>query len=106
MSLLINQSCYSFRSQFGGPSVSASRELDEENEELNPSSRYGLLPTLYWHLLTGPMGAYVRLLGDAVAWLTTIVGRNLRSILLHRGQRVRLIIKRWWRDGISASNEK
>eukprot|EP00985_Skeletonema_marinoi_P016629 scaffold8978_cov140-Skeletonema_marinoi.AAC.10 len=87
-----------FRSQFGGPSVSASRELSEEDEELDPSSRYGLLPTLYWHLLTGPAGAYVRMFGDAAAWLTTIVGRKLQTIILHRGRRVRLIIKRWWRS--------
>eukprot|EP00984_Skeletonema_dohrnii_P022362 scaffold11489_cov122-Skeletonema_dohrnii-CCMP3373.AAC.1 len=87
-----------FRSQFGGPSVSASRELDSDDEELDPSSRYALLPTLYWHLLTGPAGAYVRMFGDAAAWLTTIVGRKLQTIILHRGRRVRLIIKRWWRS--------
>ena len=97
---------YSFRSQFGGPSVSASRELNAEDEELDPSSRYGLLPTLYWHLLTGPAGAYVRMFGDAAAWLTTIVGRKLQTIILHRGRRVRLIIKRWWRSNTSASNVK
>lgn len=73
----------SFRSQFGGPSVLASRiETGDDNDsELNPSSRYGLLSTLYWHLLTGPIGAYVRLFGDAAAWLTTIVGRKMTAII-------------------------
>lgn len=106
--VLINQSCYnSFRSQFGGPSVSASKELElgnESDEELNPSSRYGLLPTVYWHLLTGPIGAYVRLLGDAAAWLHTIFGRRLKRIVAHRGRRVRSMIKRWWRNDTSELN--
>lgn len=106
--VLINQSCYnSFRSQFGGPSVSASKELElgnESDEELNPSSRYGLLPTVYWHLLTGPIGAYVRLLGDAAAWLHTIFGRRLKRIVVHRGRRVRSMIKRWWRNDTSELN--
>ncbi|KAL7443672.1 hypothetical protein ACHAXM_009330 [Skeletonema potamos] len=89
-----------FFSQFGGPSVSASREIDSEDEELNPSSRYGLLPTLYWHLLTGPVGAYVRLVGDAAAWLTTIFGRKMKTIV----SRARSIMKRWRRNDVSASN--
>lgn len=87
-------------SQFGGPSVSASREIDSEDEELNPSSRYGLLPTLYWHLLTGPVGAYVRLVGDAAAWLTTIFGRKMKTIV----SRARSIMKRWRGNDVSASN--
>ena len=94
---------FSFRSQFGGPSVSASTELDVD-EELNPSSRYGLLPTLYWHLLTGPIGAYVRFFGDAAAWLTTIFGRKIQSFIRHRGRWARLILKRWKRKDKSASN--
>lgn len=93
----------SFRSQFGGPSVQASTELDED-EELNPSSRYGLLPTLYWHLLTGPVGAYVRLFGDAAAWLTTIFGRKIQSFIRLQGRLARSILKRWRRNDASASN--
>ena len=94
---------YSFRSQFGGPSVSASTELDED-EELNPSSRYGLLPTLYWHLLTGPIGAYVRLFGDAAAWLTTIFGRKIQSIIRLKIRLAKSILKGWRRNDTSASN--
>lgn len=45
-------------------------------------SRYGMVSTIYWHLLTGPMGASVRALGDLVAWLATIVGRRARKLLL------------------------
>eukprot|EP00986_Skeletonema_menzelii_P021392 scaffold34362_cov160-Skeletonema_menzelii.AAC.1 len=83
--------------------VQASTELDED-EELNPSSRYGLLPTLYWHLLTGPVGAYVRLFGDAAAWLTTIFGRKIQSFIRLQGRLARSILKRWRRNDASASN--
>lgn len=89
--------CDSFRSQFGGPSVSVTREPGDDNEDLNPSSRYGLLSTLYWHLLTGPLGAYVRLFGDAAAWLTTILVRRMKMILVHRDRRVTEIMRKRWR---------
>eukprot|EP00580_Thalassiosira_gravida_P004990 CAMPEP_0201653702 /NCGR_PEP_ID=MMETSP0493-20130528/45120_1 /ASSEMBLY_ACC=CAM_ASM_000838 /TAXON_ID=420259 /ORGANISM="Thalassiosira gravida, Strain GMp14c1" /LENGTH=603 /DNA_ID=CAMNT_0048130241 /DNA_START=139 /DNA_END=1951 /DNA_ORIENTATION=- len=39
-------------------------------------SRYGFLSTIYFHLLTSPMGASVRVLGDVGAWATTIVVRR------------------------------
>lgn len=44
-------------------------------------SRYGLLSTVYFHLLTGPLGSNVRALGDAVAWAITIVMRRSRALL-------------------------
>jgi hypothetical protein len=40
--------------------------------------RYGLLSTIYFHLLTGPFGSNARALGDVVAWLATFVGSLTR----------------------------
>lgn len=84
------------------------KEAAEEEEQIEangngtgPSSRYGLLSTIYFHLLTGPLGNNVRALGDVLAWTTEFVGTRTRSLI----QRV----KQWWRrngesnDGISAS---
>ena len=89
-----------FRSVLGGTDVSSPSELSrrrsgfcsgdecgagEEDDEvdLNPSSRYGygFLSTLYFHLLTGPLGGNVRLIGDTMAWITTFLGRRLRAIV-------------------------
>jgi len=79
---------FSFRSILGGTDFSSPSELarkkdDSEEIDLNPSSRYGyeLLSTLYFHLLTGPLGGNVRLIGDAIAWTITIIGRRLREIV-------------------------
>ncbi|KAL7540351.1 hypothetical protein ACHAXR_010844 [Thalassiosira sp. AJA248-18] len=76
-----------FRGILDGPGVSASRGQfsredrkagkDENKEEAN---RYGLLSTLYFHLLTGPLGDNVRAIGDIIAWLTTLVGRKVKAI--------------------------
>ena len=79
---------FSFRSILGGtdflpPSELARKKDDSDEVDLNPSSRYGygLLSTLYFHLLTGPLGGNVRLIGDAIAWTITIIGRRLRGIV-------------------------
>ena len=80
---------FSFRSILGGTDFSPPSELARRNDvsddevDLNPSSRYGygLLSTLYFHLLTGPLGGNVRLIGDAIAWMITIIGRRLREIV-------------------------
>mmetsp|Transcript_30289 Transcript_30289/g.57254 ORF Transcript_30289/g.57254 Transcript_30289/m.57254 type:complete len:546 (-) Transcript_30289:446-2083(-) len=59
-------------------------------------SRYGFLSTIYFHLLTSPMGASVRVLGDVGAWATTIVVRRTRALLVW-------IQSRWrWRSKESA----
>lgn len=46
-------------------------------------SRFGnsLPSTVYFHLLTGPLGSNVRALGDAVAWVATFVRKRARSVL-------------------------
>ena len=82
----------SFRSILGGTDFSppsemarrkSSKDISDDEVDLNPSSRYGygLLSTLYFHLLTGPLGGNVRLIGDAIAWTITIIGRRLRAIV-------------------------
>ena len=77
---------YSFRSLTSGPGsipsdqqATISGDNDKENE--NGPSRYNLLLTVYFHLLTGPLGDSVRIVGDIIAWLTTLVGRKMQSIL-------------------------
>lgn len=63
-----------------------------------PPRRYGLLPTLYFHLLTGPLGSYVRPLGDAIAWLATFVSRRI----INSGPRFGR--NRWWRRRNNATS--
>jgi len=75
-----------FRSILGGPDVSetgqpSKKSEDGNNVDINPSSRYGLLSTVYFHLLTGPLGAQVRIIGDVLAWFVTIFGRRIRAVL-------------------------
>ena len=65
--------------------ASAPKQVSTSDEELGPSStrsRYGMLTTIYFHLLTGPTGSTVRALGDVAAWVTTIAVRRLRALLL------------------------
>jgi hypothetical protein len=71
-----------------GSRVQVSKELSEELSEENgvPTAaeerkrnndirrRYGLTSTVYFHLLTGPLGSNARVLGDVIAWLATFVG--------------------------------
>eukprot|EP00571_Detonula_confervacea_P013616 CAMPEP_0172310474 /NCGR_PEP_ID=MMETSP1058-20130122/11501_1 /TAXON_ID=83371 /ORGANISM="Detonula confervacea, Strain CCMP 353" /LENGTH=507 /DNA_ID=CAMNT_0013023281 /DNA_START=164 /DNA_END=1686 /DNA_ORIENTATION=- len=69
-----------FRSMLGGPSISGEDQLsrhsgeDANNKDINPSSRYGLLSTVYFHLLTGPLGSNVRVIGDVVAVVGDPIG--------------------------------
>lgn len=46
------------------------------------SRRYGLASTIYFHLLTGPLGSNARVLGDVVAWISSFVARGKRSLAL------------------------
>ena len=45
--------------------------------------RYGLVQTLYFHLLTGPLGSNVKAMGDAIAWLSTFVSRRVKMLSRH-----------------------
>ena len=46
-------------------------------------SRYGnnFLSTVYFHLLTGPLGSNVRAIGELFAWGATVVWKKARSFL-------------------------
>jgi hypothetical protein len=44
-------------------------------------SRYGLASTLYFHLLTGPLGFNVRALGDLFAWVVSFVSQHSRGVV-------------------------
>jgi hypothetical protein len=41
--------------------------------------RYGLVTTMYFHLLTGPFGSNVKALGDVIAWLATFVASRTKA---------------------------
>lgn len=63
----------------------------------NETRRYALMPTLYFHLLTGPFGSNVKAMGDLIAWLASIVARRTKAL----SQRITALWKvfRWkkWR---------
>ena len=42
--------------------------------------RYGLVPTVYFHLLTGPFGSNVKALGDLLAWFISFVTSRTRAL--------------------------
>jgi hypothetical protein len=44
-------------------------------------TRYSMLSTIYFHLLTGPLGSHVRALGDLFAWIATIITKRIRWLL-------------------------
>lgn len=85
-----------FRSKFSGPTVDfpSSDESGDEN-----SSRYGMISTIYFHLLTGPLGAYLKLCGEFAAYLATFSGRRLRTLLKWRQWR-------WLRRGRLAQQKQ
>jgi len=73
--------------------------------------RYGLVSTVYFHLLTGPLGSNVRMLGDVIAWVATFVASRTRSL----SQRVLALSattgrKNWWwgrrrRRNVTSNND-
>ena len=67
--------------------------------------RYGLMPTLYFHLLTGPFGSNVRALGDVIAWLATFVASRTKAFS-HRviGLSMPLGRNGWWRRRRNATS--
>ena len=64
--------------------LNSNKEMDGEGDDSAPR-RYGLLSTVYFHLLTGPLGSNVRLFGDVLAWAATFVSSRARLL----SQRVR-----------------
>uniref|UniRef100_A0A7S4JTW0 Transmembrane protein n=1 Tax=Odontella aurita TaxID=265563 RepID=A0A7S4JTW0_9STRA len=61
--------------------------------------RYGLMSTVYFHLLTGPFGSNMKALGDVIAWFATFVASRTKSF----SQRVMALSmafgkrSQWWR---------
>jgi len=53
--------------------------LEERSMLKSSQSRYGLLPTLYFHLLKGPLGSQVRFWGDIVAWASAFVTSRIST---------------------------
>ena len=53
--------------------------------DISPS-RYGnnFFSTVYFYLLTGPLGEQVKALGEVVAWFTTLLWKKTRPILAWR----------------------
>lgn len=61
------------------PSQDISPRKVGRNKWNSSPSRYGLVSTLYFHLLTGPLGSNVRILGDVIVWLNTFFVTRYRS---------------------------
>lgn len=63
--------------QQGGDPQGDARKTDYS---LFADRRYGIVSTVYFHLLTGPLGSNVRALGDIIAWAATFVTKRARSL--------------------------
>jgi len=50
-----------------------------KNDWNSPPRRYGPIRTIYFHLLTGPLGSNVRVLGDVIAWAATYASNRWQS---------------------------
>ena len=50
-----------------------------KNDWNSPPRRYGPIRTVYFHLLTGPLGSNVRVLGDVIAWVATYATSRWQS---------------------------
>ena len=50
-----------------------------KNDWNSPPRRYGPIRTVYFHLLTGPLGSNVRALGDVIAWVATYASNRWQS---------------------------
>lgn len=48
------------------------------------STRYSLWSTIYFHLLTGPLGSNVRAIGEALAWAASGITKRVRGVLSWR----------------------
>lgn len=84
-------------SRLGGPSEGGPRDkyripkqfssgidVTKARGAIRTPSRYGALSTMYFHLLTGPLGSNVRALGDIAAWMAALVMRPTRALISWR----------------------
>ena len=85
------------QSRLGGPSEGGPRDkyripkqfssgidVTKARGAIRTPSRYGALSTMYFHLLTGPLGSNVRALGDIAAWMAALVMRPTRALISWR----------------------
>lgn len=57
-------------------------EKTDGYEDNSPTrTRYSLVSTIYFHLLTGPLGSNVRALGDILAWIATTITKRVRKVI-------------------------
>mmetsp|Transcript_6769 Transcript_6769/g.9116 ORF Transcript_6769/g.9116 Transcript_6769/m.9116 type:complete len:387 (+) Transcript_6769:306-1466(+) len=82
------QSFFDTSPEAGGGSLSEKKMKLKQGVKKDASlpSRYGnsILWTMYFHLLTGPLGDNVRALGDVVAWAASGVLMRVRALLAWR----------------------
>jgi hypothetical protein len=77
----------SFRTLFhpiAGLPLTKNDNSEDDDQKLGSSptpTRYSMLSTIYFHLLTGPLGSNVRAMGDILAWFATIVTKRIRWFL-------------------------
>jgi len=74
-------------------SLKPGREVGRRKWEASSPSRYGLVSTVYFHLLTGPLGSHVRIIGDVIVWFTTFIFTRYRSL----SRRIQDLFKWMWR---------
>lgn len=77
-----------------------------KNDWNSPPRRYGPIRTVYFHLLTGPMGSNVRVLGDVIAWVATCVTSQWQSFSRALGSMTSAIRRKsWWPRSRQGKND-
>lgn len=87
-----------------GVRISGKIEETSTDDELGSGSvdndkmgrRYGLASTIYFHLLTGPLGSNARILGDVIAWVASFVNSWTRSASRRAKVLATLVRRRYW----------
>lgn len=73
------------RSKYGVPKqFSSGIDVIRDRGAIRTPSRYGALSTIYFHLLTGPLGSNVRAIGEIAAWATALVVRRTWALIAWR----------------------
>jgi hypothetical protein len=56
-------------------------KAEDRYDDSRTRTRYSLISTIYFHLLTGPLGSNVRAAGDVLAWIATAITNRVRLVL-------------------------
>jgi hypothetical protein len=56
-------------------------KLEDRYDDSRTRTRFSLISTIYFHLLTGPLGSNVRAAGDVLAWVATAITNRVRLVL-------------------------